>query len=139
MTTAEMQLRREKNLCFTCDEKFSPTRRCPNRQYFILQYEEDANFDKLPDPPDDTSLTDNPQILDHHLSYNALNGSFGLGTMKFTGTINELEVQVLLDSGSSDNFLQPRLAHCLKLPIEPVPNFQVLVGNGNSLTAEGMV
>jgi len=139
MTTAEMQLRREKNLCFTCDEKFSPTRRCPNRQYFILQYEEDANFDKLPDPPDDTSLADNPQILDHHLPYNALNGSFGLGTMKFTGTINELEVQVLLDSGSSDNFLQPRLAHCLKLPIEPVPNFQVLVGNGNSLTAEGMV
>ena len=76
MTTAEMQLRREKNLCFTCDEKFSPTRRCPNRQYFILQYEEDANFDKLPDSPDDTSLADNPQILDHHLSYNALNGSF---------------------------------------------------------------
>ena len=71
--------------------------------------------------------------------YNALKGSSGLGTMKFSGTINDMVVQILLDSGSSDNFLQPRIANCLKLPIEPASNFQVLVGNGNSLVAEGLV
>ena len=48
-------------------------------------------------------------------------------------------MQILLDSGSSDNFLQPRLAQCLKLPVEPIPNLQVLVGNGNALTAEGLI
>nr|KYP32740.1 Retrotransposable element Tf2 [Cajanus cajan] len=47
-----------------------------------------------------------------------------------------MKVHVLLDSGSSDNFLQPRLAHFLKLPIEPIPNFQVLVGNGIALVVE---
>nr|KYP38561.1 hypothetical protein KK1_040187 [Cajanus cajan] len=36
MTSAEMQLRREKGLCFTCDEKFSPTHRCSNKQYMLL-------------------------------------------------------------------------------------------------------
>jgi len=77
--------------------------------------------------------------LDHHLSYNALKGSSGLGTMKFSGTINGLAVQILIDSGISDNFLQPRIAKCLKLPIEPAPNFQVLVGNGHSLVVEGLV
>nr|KYP39523.1 hypothetical protein KK1_039146 [Cajanus cajan] len=56
--------------------------------------------------------------------------------MKFQGSINGLLVQVLLDSGSSDNFLQPRIAHSLKLPIEPIPQFQVLVGNG---TKEAML
>jgi len=50
-----------------------------------------------------------------------------------------VKVQVLLDNGSSDNFLQPRIAHCLKLAIEPTSKFQVLVGNGNSLIVEGMV
>jgi len=35
--------------------------------------------------------------------------------------------------------LQPRIAHCLKLAIEPTSKFQVLVGNGNSLIVEGMV
>ena len=48
-------------------------------------------------------------------------------------------IQILLDSGSSNNFLQPKIANCLKLPIEPASNFQVLVGNGNSLVAEGLV
>ncbi|KAJ1383211.1 Transposon Ty3-G Gag-Pol polyprotein [Sesbania bispinosa] len=31
---------------------------------------------------------------------------------------------------SSDNILQPRLANYLKLPIDPIPSSQVLVGNG---------
>ena len=59
--------------------------------------------------------------------------------MRFLGIINGVKVQVLLDSGSSNNFLQPSIAHCLKLAIEPTSKFQVLVGNGNSLIVEGMV
>ena len=59
--------------------------------------------------------------------------------MKFSGTINGMAVQILLDNGSSDNFLQPQIAKCLKLPIEPAPNFQVVLGNGHSLVAEGLV
>ena len=31
MTSAEIQLRREKRLCFTCDEKYSPAHKCPNK------------------------------------------------------------------------------------------------------------
>ena len=77
--------------------------------------------------------------LDQHLPYNALKGSSGLGIMNFSGTINGMAVQILLDSGSSNNFLQPRIAKCLKLPIEPAPNFQVLVGNRHSLVVEGLV
>jgi len=50
-----------------------------------------------------------------------------------------VKVQVLLDSDSSDNFLQLQIAHCLKLVIEPTSRFQVLVGNGKSLTMEGVV
>ena len=81
-----------------------------------------------PDPPDEVETAGDPNLQDHHLSYNALKGS-----------INGVGVQILLDSGSSDNFLQPRLAQCLKLPVEPIPNLQVLVGNGNALTAEGLI
>jgi len=33
ISLAEMQLRREKGLCFTCDEKFTLSHRCPNKQY----------------------------------------------------------------------------------------------------------
>lgn len=99
MTSAEMQLRRERGLCFTCDDKFSPSHRCPNKQYFVLQWEEEDEPALQPDPPDEVETADDPSMQDHHLSYNALKGSSGLGTMKFQGSINGLGVQILLDSG----------------------------------------
>jgi len=83
ITPTEMQIRREKGLCYTCDAKFTPTHNCPNKQYLLLQYEEPE------DPPDPTQPTATPthtttdHNLDHHLSLNALTGSHGLGTMRF--------------------------------------------------------
>jgi len=44
--------------------------------------------------------------------------------MKFQGIINAMVIQILLDSGSSDNFLQPGIANYLKLLVEDAPNFQ---------------
>ncbi|WVY94508.1 hypothetical protein V8G54_033596 [Vigna mungo] len=138
-TAAEIQLRKKKGLCFTCDEKFTMNHRCPNKQYFVLQVDEDVPIDVQHDPPEEIVEAEPPPIVEQHLSYNALKGSSGLSTMKFKGFINGMTVQVLLDSGSSNNFLQPRITHCLKLPVEPIPNFQVLVGNGNALVAEGLI
>lgn len=62
-----------------------------------------------------------------------------MGTIQFVAHINTLPVKVFVDSGSSDNFLQPRVAKFLKLPVEPTPLFRVMVGNGNYMTVEGMI
>ncbi|WVY91553.1 hypothetical protein V8G54_037067 [Vigna mungo] len=139
ISPSEMQIRREKGLYYTCDAKFSPTHRCPNKQYLLLHIEDDDDPPSafaLPEPVSIPCTDVNPE---HHVSFNALNGFSSLGTMRFHGSINGVTFQILLNSGSSNNFLQPRLAHYLKLPIEPISNFQVLVGNGNSLTVEGLV
>ena len=48
-------------------------------------------------------------------------------------------MQVLVDGGSSNNFIQPRIAKFLKLLVQPAPSFKVLVGNGQYLTAEGVI
>lgn len=50
-----------------------------------------------------------------------------------------MAVQVLLDVGSLDNFIQPCLAHFLKLPIAPTKHLKVLVGNDNYLMGEGLI
>jgi len=36
LTPADIQFCREKRICFTCDEKYSPTHRCANKHYFLL-------------------------------------------------------------------------------------------------------
>jgi predicted aspartyl protease len=41
----------------------------------------------------------------HHLSLNAMNGFTCAGTIRFQGYINGHPVQVLVDGGSTDNFL----------------------------------
>jgi len=140
LSPAEVQLRREKGLCFTCDEKYSLSHRCPNKQYLWLHLDEEdfATNSTLSDSVSEDNIEPQPPP-EPHLSFNALKGSHGLATMRFKGAINGLPVQVLLDSGSSDNFLQPRIAACLKLPVEPIANFKVLVGNGSALVVEGLV
>ncbi|KAI5395213.1 hypothetical protein KIW84_061712 [Lathyrus oleraceus] len=139
ITRTEMQLRREKGLCYYCDDKFSPTHKCPNSHYFVFQVEDDDTAQAIEN--NDSAIPDSYIVDDseHHLSLNALNGSHGTGTMRFQGRIQGVAITVLLDSGSSDDFLQPRIANYLQPPIESTAQFPVLVGNGNSLTTMGYI
>nr|KYP59153.1 Retrovirus-related Pol polyprotein from transposon 17.6 [Cajanus cajan] len=141
ISPAEMQLRREKGLFFFFDDKFTFNHKCPNRQYLFLNLEEDSVDSNIDPPPDIDQPVINTEIGidDHHLSLNALKGGIGVGTIRFLANIDKLPVTVLIDGGSFDNFLQPRLAKFLKLPIEPAPMFKVMVGNGNYMTAEGLI
>ena len=81
----------------------------------------------------------NSSFMVHHLSLQAFEGSPSIATIHFMGLILGSTIQVLLDGGSSDNFIQPRLALHLKLPLEPAHNLKVMVGNGTFLQAEGLI
>jgi len=37
MIPSEMEIKRENNLCYTSDEKFTQNHRCPNKYMFLLQ------------------------------------------------------------------------------------------------------
>lgn len=68
-----------------------------------------------------------------------MKGGTGTSSIRFTGAIGHIPVQILLDGGSSACFLQPRVAQFLKLPIEPAPNFRVLIGNGQYMETKGWI
>jgi len=81
---AEMQLRRDKGLCYFCDEKFSFNHKCHNRRFPFLQLEE-SSMEGDKDSPDtgQSVLIEEPLIEDHHLSLNALKGGIDVGTIRF--------------------------------------------------------
>ena len=140
ISPTEMQLRREKGLCYFCDEKFYFSHKCPNRQFLFLQLEEeDVEDSSSLIAPSDVQEVETIEPDDHHLSLNALKGGVGVSTIRLMAYIDKLPVTVLIDGGSSDNFLQPRVAKFLKLLVEPTTQFRVMVGNGNYMTAEGLV
>ncbi|KAJ1377098.1 Retrotransposon gag domain [Sesbania bispinosa] len=107
-------------------------------QCFVLQLGE-KEHESEKEPPDDTVEHELPTMDDHHLSLNALKGGLGVGTIKFKAYIGTLSVTVLIDGGSSNNFLQPRVAKFLKLPVVQAPMFRVMVGNGNYMVSEGLI
>ena len=98
-----MQLRREKGLCYFCDEKLPFNHKCPNRQFLLLLME-DNNEDLISTiVPQGTQEDEIVESEDHHLSFNALKGGRGVGTIRFIAYIEKLSVTVLIDGGSSDN------------------------------------
>lgn len=67
------------------------------------------------------------------ISYNALADSCSTSTLRFTGQVHGKTIQILLDEGSTHNFVQTRVASYLRLPIETTTQFFILVGNGYRL------
>ncbi|CAM8994324.1 unnamed protein product [Rhodiola kirilowii] len=73
-----------------------------------------------------------------NISYHALEGRFVPSTLRLHGQLHGLNVVVLVDGGSTHNFLQTRLARKLGLAIEPSRHLNVTIGNGDQLQCEGV-
>lgn len=60
-------------------------------------------------------------------------GQNSLRSLRIMGMVGNKEVYVLIDSGSTHNFIQPSLAEKLKLGVKPIKTFRVFIGNSDSL------
>jgi hypothetical protein len=90
------------------------------------------------DPQPDITLT-HPEIDPNpHISLHALLGHTIPQTIRLLGHINNHPLSILVDSGSTHNFIQDRVARQLGLTLQPTQSFQVLVGNGEELHCSHM-
>ncbi|XP_058733199.1 uncharacterized protein LOC131604800 [Vicia villosa] len=139
LTQAQLQERRAQGLCFNCDEKFFTGHKCSTSRFFILVADDDMNSD-LPNVEEQPEVNIEPDFVDTYfqLSPQAVTGQFSPQTLKFKGSIAGLSVMVLVDTGSTHNIMQPRIAHHLNLTTTPINQFSVMVGNGSHLQCEGI-
>ena len=70
------------------------------------------------------------------VSLHALAGQYNPRTIRVRGRIDNHYVNVLVDSGSTHNFIQERIAKQLGLPIILSKHFKVYVGNGDFLICD---
>ena len=68
-----------------------------------------------------------------HISLHAMSGLPSSETFRVYGTIKNTRLTILIDSGSTHNFLQARVAQFLNLPVETTRPLRVLIGNGSVL------
>ncbi|XP_028230859.1 uncharacterized protein LOC114411353 [Glycine soja] len=105
--------------------------------------------DEQPSPPDSTDhdFVENQTLafendpapssdIDSHISLHALVGVPSSETFQIYGMIKNARLTVLVDNGSTHNFLQPRIAQFLKLSTQNTHPLQVMVGNGSMLACD---
>jgi predicted aspartyl protease len=132
-----MQERRALGLCYNCEEKWVVGHRCATGRYLLLILDPEEQLDPIDQQPElENTITAEETYF--QLSPQALTGQFSPQTLKFKGLLHGLAVTVLIDTGSTHNILQPRIATHLQIPSQPIPNFSVMVGNGSHIQCSGL-
>jgi hypothetical protein len=72
---------------------------------------------------------------DPHISMNALEGVPGCYTLKVTGRVAKLPIFILIDSGSTHNFMNTWVANKLQCVLTPINPVTVKAANGGRCCA----
>jgi len=112
-----------------------PGHRCKNKRVYslnVVEEEEGVMEEELiEDRVNDRELTP-------HISLDALEGTVGLNTMKVNGKIDKTTVCILIDSGSTHNFLNTTLALKLQFQLTAIKPMIVQAANGEKMVCKSM-
>jgi hypothetical protein len=92
--------------------------------------------EELPPPSDLTPPSDPPDV-DPMISLNSLTGFSAPQTLKLIDYIKNRKFIILVDSGSTHNFIHLRISQEVNCYICAVNNFQIMISNGSSMKFGG--
>lgn len=129
-----MEARKEKGLCFNCDEKFVRGHRCQRKQLFLIIGEEEEGEETEPNPQE---LLEG-DLENVQISMHAMMGSNSFRTMRVKGVLRGRTITILIDSGSTHNFIEPGVVKLSGYKVEATPNLQVTVADGTKLCSKAV-
>lgn len=134
LTPAEFDDRRARGLCYFCDDKFTPGHKCKGKrpQFYHLELEMDE--EDVEEEGEEENTRELAQIFVH-----ALAGITNFQTLRVTGHHGKNKLQVLLDIGSTHNFLDTSLAYKVEYKMTKMGSMKVRAADGSSLACDTMV
>ncbi|WMV09213.1 hypothetical protein MTR67_002598 [Solanum verrucosum] len=124
---SEQQIRREKGLCYRCGDKCTPGHRCKPGTFAQLELMQEENHVQSVDDNQNEDIL--PTDLGE-ISFHAILGKEFASTLKLQGTLCGHKVLMLVDSGSTHNFVAEEIVTKLGLVVQYIPTFGVQIGNG---------
>jgi hypothetical protein len=120
-------------MCYNWDEKFQPGHRCSRPRLFLLEgvelgeleeimVEEIVHKEELECEPQEAGLLG--------ISLHALAGAPTPRTMCLMGRIKEQPMVILIDTGTTHNFMDQNLAQKIQLLAQERNQLNVMVANG---------
>jgi hypothetical protein len=143
LTRDEMNECQLKGLCYNCDGKYFPGHKCKEQNLFMAIFEdiseEDVETPLVPKSPEITNITppSDPLKVEPIISLNYLIGFSAPKTLKLINYIKHRKVIILVDSGSTQNFVHHRISQETHCYIHAVNNFQIMIANGGSMKCGG--
>lgn len=136
LTLAEMEKRRVKKLYYNCDEKYTRGHICKRHQLFLLEAEEgEPDGEEPPSPKDQLPEQAHEEF---QVSVHSIIGSSAHHTMRIKGYIKKTRIIILINSGSTHNFLDPKLAKQSGCDIHETLPLTVAIANGSRLVSSTM-
>ena len=117
-------------MLFRSDERFTPGHRCKNKRLYSLCIVEDDE-DNL-DREEEINVVEQESLIPH-ISLNALDGTRGCHTLRVTGRADQHSVYILIDFGSTHNFLNSVTANKLQCLATPIRTLVVETENGGTM------
>ncbi|XP_057252211.1 uncharacterized protein LOC130592079 [Beta vulgaris subsp. vulgaris] len=136
LTETELQYRRENNLCFRCDGKWEAGHRCQNKELSVILIG-DSVEEIAEENEEEESEKEEVEVNAAEVSLCSVVGLTGPKTMKLLGKIGGDEVQIMIDSGATHNFISLLVVERLKIPVEQGGAFRVSLGTGTVAKGKG--
>jgi len=109
LTPQQLEEKRAKGLCYNCDRKYTKGHKCAEKKLIYIDGEEEQEKEQEMSKEEDIhqGLIPEKEEMNLTISCNALTGITTPQILKIEGHIKKKKVIVLIDSGSTHNFI-----HC---------------------------
>jgi hypothetical protein len=136
LTPQQLEEIKENDLCFNCDNKYSKGHNYGENKFFYIDCEEEEEQEQEPSQDENIEAISFEELTPT-ISCNALARISTPQTLKIEGFIKKKKVIVLIDSGSTHNFIHYKLAKALNFFVYPEPEFQVMIADGGAINFLG--
>ncbi|XP_042980015.1 uncharacterized protein LOC122310203 [Carya illinoinensis] len=138
LSREEVQERIKRGLCFKCGDKWSKEHSCKSGKVYVMieeeEHEESSSHESEPE-----EVEPSEEEGDAELSLNAMSGVQKPTSMRVMAWIGKFEITLLVDSGSTHNFINANIVTKVGLKPSTIEPFEVKVANGDKLRCEGLV
>ena len=120
-----------KGLCYFCDQAYERGHKCKFRENQLFTVEVPGEVEQVmeEDMVEQELVEENEPCI----SVNALAGGQNFQTMRVKGLVGDKIISILIDSGSTHNFVDITLAQSLKCKLDTIAPQAVTVADGNHI------
>nr|XP_023903579.1 uncharacterized protein LOC112015403 [Quercus suber] len=143
ITAAQMKERKKRGFCYNCDEKWAPGHKCKQATLFLLEGVEVTSDSSCNDPVVElvnggSMKRRQDEEAEPEITLYALVGSPNPGRMRVKGKVNSVSLVILVDSGSTHNFIDATVISVLHIHVDKSQILEVKVANGDVIKTQGL-